>query len=50
MNDSLFETDPNFHAGWPQHFARHEAGAQAFCDAVSGRWLDLVETNRRLAA
>ena len=50
MNDSLLETDPDFHARWPEHFASHEASAQTFCDAVSGRWLDLVETNRRLAA
>lgn len=50
MSDSLLETDPDFHAGWREEFARHEAGALAFCDAVSGRWLDLVESNRRLAA
>ncbi len=50
MSDSLLETDPEFHARWPDDFARHEAEAMAFCDAVSGRWLDLVRTNRRLAA
>ena len=50
MSDSLFETDPDYHANWRADFARYEAGALSFCDAVSGRWLDLVETYRRLAA
>ncbi len=49
LSESLLETDPGFHAGWREEFARHDAGARAFCDAVSGRWLDLVEASRCLA-
>ncbi len=50
MQESLRRIDPAFHAGWREDFARHEAGAIAFCGTVSGRWLDLVESAARRAA
>ena len=50
MNDHLLRTDPDYHANWPQDFAENEAGSLAFCETVSGRWLDLVEARFETAA
>ena len=50
MSGHLLAADPGYHAGWPADFARHEAGGLAFCETVSGRWLDLVEARFERAA
>ena len=50
MSDHLLKVDPDYHANWPQDFARHEEGSRAFCATVSSRWLDLVESRLQKAA
>ena len=50
MSESLRRENPDYHDNWPADFEKHESGALAFCATVSGRWLDLVEAGRRLAA
>ena len=49
LSDDLLAVDPDFHAGWRREFERHGAAAAAFCEKVSGRWLDLVEARPRQA-
>jgi len=50
MEGHLKETNPTYHASWPQDFEAHEAGSLAFCEVISGRWLDLVEARLEQAA
>jgi len=50
MSEHLKAADPGYHANWRDDFAQHEAGSLAFCEAVSSRWLDLVEARLAEAA
>ena len=50
LRRSLSRLDPGYLARWPEDFAAHEGDSLAFCETVSGRWLDLVEARAAAAA